>query len=417
MTNDRDPRNTGTDEEELEPLDRAARRLHQRLHTFLTDLPARLQSGSELSRELKVERATCQRILSSALGAYEGLEIVGRLPGRKGIENFVKALGRQSEWIDAGQLQHLSVAADSFADALRETAGSQAAFVKRWRSRHRETHQDPALLAEDDQALKRRSFFEASAEITGHVCETSLLVLAINEDPHDPDNVRLATAKGTIGHRTEPDAAPLLMNEVVEGSSRTGPEGEPKPASMELSGFSSESVRMVNQDKGPASLSQFIETVGPSQDKPVDILLSSRGSFPHMHPALIDSQAMNITYRVPFPSRYLLLDIYLSRRLAQSCLPSAKTYLGGEPQEIVSRALDWGARFREDPDLVLLGQGTIKAHSRAYANQKGLTDDLFHRQSWDPADFVGFRLQVHYPIWKGTYCLRLDFSGMQHPSS
>lgn len=415
MTNERDSH--GSEDDELEPLDRAARRLHQRLHTFLTDLPARLQSGSELSRELKVERATCQRILSSALGAYEGLEIVGKLPGRKGIENFVKALGRQPEWIEAGQLQHLSVAADSFADALRETAGSQSAFVKRWRARHREAHHDPALLAEDDQALKRRSFFEASAEITGHVCETSLLVLAINEDPEDAEHVRLATTKGTIGHRAEPDAAPLLMNEVVEGSSRSGPGGEPKPASMELSGFSSESVRMVNQDKGPASLSQFIETVGPSQDRPVDILLVSRGNFAHTHPALIESQAMNITYRVPFPSRYLLLDIYLSRRLAQSCLPSAKTYLGGEPQEIVSRALDWGSRFREDPDLVLLGQGTIKAHSRAYANQKGLTDDLFHRQQWDPADFVGFRLQVHYPIWKGTYCLRLDFSGMPHPAS
>jgi hypothetical protein len=417
MTNKADANGSAGEDEELELLDRAARRLHQGLHTFLTDLPARLQSGSELSRELKVERATCQRILSSALGAYEGLEIVGRLPGRKGIENFVKALGRQPEWIEAGQLQHLSVAAESFADALRETAGSQAAFVKRWRARHREDRQDPALLVEGEQALKRRSFFEASAEITGHICETSLLVLAISEDPDDVESVRLATAKGTIGHQMEPDAAPLLMNEVVEGSSRSGSSEESKPASMELSSFSSEAVRMVNQDKGPASLSQFIETVGPSQDGPVDILLTSHGSFGHTHPALLDSQAMNITYRVPFPSRYLLLDIYLSRRLAQSCLPSAKTYLGGEPQEIVSRVLDWGARFREDPDLVLLGQGTIKAHSRAYSNQKGLTDDLFQRQGWDPAEFVGFRLQVHYPIWKGTYCLRLDFSGMPHPAS
>lgn len=417
MTNDADASGGNADEVELELLDRSARRLHQRLHTFLTELPARLQSGSELSRELKVERATCQRILSSALGPYEGLEIVGKLPGRKGIENFVKALGRQAEWIEAGQLQHLSVAADSFADALRETAGSQAAFVKRWRSGHREARHDPALLAEDEQALKRRSFFEASADITGHACETSLLVLAISEDADDPESVRLATAKGTIGHRMEPDAAPLLMNEVVEGGNRSGSSKESKPASMELSAFSSEAVRMVNQDKGPASLSQFIETVGPSQDHPVDILLTSRGSFAHTHPALLDSQAMNITYRVPFPSRYLLLDLYLSRRLAQSCLPSAKTYLGGEPQDIVSRELDWGARFREDPDLVLLGQGTIKAHSRAYSNQKGLTDDLFQRQGWDSAEFVGFRMQVHYPIWKGTYCLRLDFSGMAPPAS
>ena len=404
------------DDDQLETLDRCARRLHQRLHTFLTDLPARLQSGSELSRELGVERATCQRILSSALGAYEGLEIVGRLPGRKGIENFVSALESKPDWIEAGRLQHLSVAAESFADALRETAGSQAAFVKRWRARNRESRVEPALLVEDDQALKRRAFFEASAEITGHVCETSLLVLAINEDADDPQSVRLATAKGTIGHLVEPDAAPLLMNEVVEGASKADASDRAKPASMELSGFSSESVRVVNQDKGPTSLSQFVETVGPSQNGPVDILLTSRGSFAHGHPALLESQALNITYRVPFPSRYLLLDLYLSRRLAHSCLPSAKTYLGGEPQEIISRSLDWGARFREDPDLILLGQGTIKAHSRAYANHKGLTDDLFQRQGWDPTEFVGFRVQVQYPIWKGTYCVRLDFSGMPHPA-
>jgi len=37
------------------------------------------------------------------------------------------------------------------------------------------------------------------------------------------------------------------------------------------------------------------------------------------------------------------------------------------------------------------------------------------RQGWDPAEFVGFRMQVHYPIWKGTYCLRLDSSAMPHP--
>ncbi len=405
-----------TEDGEFARLDRAARRLHQRLHTFLTELPARLQSGSELSRELGVERATCQRILSSALGPYEGLEIVGRLPGRKGIENFVSALGENEEWIEEAQLQHLSVAADAFADALRETAGSQSAFVKQWRARDREAGRDPALFVEDDQALKRRGFFESSAEVTGHRCETCVLVLAIAEDPEDKDSVRLATAKGTIGHRMEPDAAPLLMNEVVEGSQSTRTGEASKPASMELSGFSSEQVRLVNQDKGPASLSQFIECAGAEPDRAVDILLASRGSFAHQHPALLEAQAMNITYRVPFPARYLLLDLYLERRLAQACLPSAKTYLGGESQEIVSRSLDWGARFREDPDLVLLGQGTIKAHSRAYQHQKALTDDLFHRQSWDSGEFVGFRMQVHYPIWKGTYCLRLDFSGIAHPA-
>jgi len=404
-------------EQGLAPLDQAARRLHQGLHTFLTELPGRLQSGSELSRELDVERATCQRILSSALGPYEGLGIVGRLPGRKGTLNFVQALGRKPEWIEAGQLQHLTVAVEAFANALKETSGSQAAFVKRWRARGGEERSEPALIAEDEQALKRRAFFEASAELTGHECETSLLVLAIAEDPEDSESVRLATAKGTIGHRMEPDAAPLLMNEVVESSQKSAEDDDSRPASMELSSFSSEEVRVVNQDKGPASLSQFIERVDSRQGRPVDILLTSRGSFAHGHPATLDSQAMNITYRVPFPSRYLLLDLYLGRRLAQNCLPSAKTYLGGEPQEMVASVLDWGSRFREDPDLVLLGQGTIKAHSRAYENQKGLTDDLFERQGWDSADFVGFRIQVAYPIWKGTYCLRLDFSGLTAPHS
>jgi hypothetical protein len=99
----------------------------------------------------------------------------------------------------------------------------------------------------------------------------------------------------------------------------------------------------------------------------------------------------------------------MRRDLARACLPSLDTHLWRPDfaQHVGSR---WQTRFAESPSLQLLPPGLRGSVTDAWARHSELTRFLFERAGLDPAEFVGFRCDIEYPIWRAGYCISFDFS-------
>jgi hypothetical protein len=65
----------------------------------------------------------------------------------------------------------------------------------------------------------------------------------------------------------------------------------------------------------------------------------------------------------------------------------------------------WVTRFPDPPRLQLLGEGLVHARSDAWPGHADLCRVVFDRVGWEPSEFVGFRCEVAYPVWRGGYCM------------
>ena len=80
--------------------DRVARRLHSEIASFLNSLPPEARNASGLARFLEIDRTTCQRAVFAATRHYPGPDLLGRLPGIKGLQQMVEAARRADPPID-----------------------------------------------------------------------------------------------------------------------------------------------------------------------------------------------------------------------------------------------------------------------------------------------------------------------------
>ncbi|MFT3686904.1 MAG: hypothetical protein QM783_18615 [Phycisphaerales bacterium] len=101
----------------------------------------------------------------------------------------------------------------------------------------------------------------------------------------------------------------------------------------------------------------------------------------------------------------MILDVYLHRDLARGCTSGADahTLRLNDPGSLRQTHRRWMTRIGEPLPLSLLGTGTDGADWRTYPRQRALTNSLFDAMSWDPQEFVGFRLERRFPLWRTAY--------------
>ena len=117
---------------------------------------------------------------------------------------------------------------------------------------------------------------------------------------------------------------------------------------------------------------------------------------------------------ITFPARRLIFDVYLHREIARRCIPSIEAHLWNSSagQQGLWR---WSTRFPRGPRLLLLGTGLGNAEAERIPGHAALTAHVFERAGWDPTEFVGYRCDVEYPIWRAGYCMLFDFTGNELP--
>jgi hypothetical protein len=135
-------------------------------------------------------------------------------------------------------------------------------------------------------------------------------------------------------------------------------------------------------------------------------MLATRSSL--AHPAQQDPPIEEVWALVNFPSRHLLLDVYLHPDLARRSVASLDAHLWGPDfaEQVGNR---WRTRFSETPPLQLLGKGVRRRGPEVFPRLPELTQQLFERAGIEPDTYTGFRCDVEYPLWRAGYCITFEF--------
>src|SRR5205085_9859096 len=86
------PKSSGTASgKQATPPELVGRRLQRSFAELLRAIPAPVDGASALSRWLGVDRSICQRLIMGVRDAQDGLGVLERFPGVRGLEQLVAA--------------------------------------------------------------------------------------------------------------------------------------------------------------------------------------------------------------------------------------------------------------------------------------------------------------------------------------
>jgi hypothetical protein len=398
--------------------------LSEELHAALAMLPARDRGASAMSRALKVDRVTCQRIVTAANKANVNAGVLVRAPGIEGLRQFVAAMSaRRGSRANAEQLAALSAAIDRFEVLLIQVGGSQRKLRTRLESST--TFDTPVEASGADDPGVRESLFRSAAATTGRwstAVSDVRIVRPVPDQPHLTEGLRV---RGMFGHISRPNAIPLEIGEATPLQSPTAtepafstldstPATGATPSSLLPAFCTLPLPRVISRAAGPRVVHQ-IDTGSATAATPSDIVLAHRTSQPDRHPATLDPPLGEMWFMVTFPVQRMVFDVFLHREIARRCIPSLELHLWG-PDAGRHGSSRWSTRFPGGPRLEVLGSGLGAAATPAYSRHAELLRSVFDQVGWDPDEFAGYRCEVTYPVWRAGYCMLFDFAGNEIPS-
>jgi hypothetical protein len=398
-------------------LDQALRAVHRDLRGMLAALPVDAQTASGLARTLEIERTTCQRAVSAVNAAFPGAALAGQLPGVAGLRGLVDATQRRwaerPDVVEAARLLRASV--DGYAQVLQRVAGSRAKLLARLSAQEAGT----ARPAEPHEAHALQ-LYEAAAALTGRRSQTWLAV-HIYEPAERADRLLQTRAYGLIQHTAREDAVPLTFH--VFGRPTAGAEADDDAAELgryypltgegATDGVPAELLRAFTSEPPPIVRARqphefLVQTVDPVSGPrgACDLVFGLRGRM--LHPVKAAPYMEEVWALINFPARWLLLDVFLHRDVARRCIPGLDVHLW-RPDFASSVGERWQTRFATGPRLEVLGSGLRQTTSAAYGRQPELLAHLFAARGLDPAEYVGYRCQTEYPLWRTGYRMTFDF--------
>lgn len=402
--------------------DEVARRLRLELRGLVELLPENERGASAMARALEIDRNTCQRIVAATARGDADAQLLVQLPGVMGLRQFLDALARRFPGIEPEQaIAGGRAAVDRFEQLIDSVAGSQRKLRERLElDREMEGVQTPA--APDDVAA-RRALFRAAVDVVGRWSEMRLTMRIIRPVPGDPlhtENIRMT---GHIGHVSRPVAVPLEVYSATPENlvERTGPAFQTLDASQKVGNtpgflmtkFCTQPLPRVTSRATESRVIHAIDEAA-SRGEPSDIFVADRRAGVDKHPASQHPPIGEVSTIMNFPARRFIMDVYLHRDIARRCIPSMEVHLAS-PWAGSALLARWSTRLPGGPRLELLGPGIGNAGSDAYPRHAEVAREMFASVGWEPDEFVGYRVDVAYPVWRGAYCMMFDFTGNELP--
>lgn len=399
--------------------ERVARRLCLELRGLVDLLPEPERGASAMARSLKVDRNICQRIVAGAGRGDPGAETLVQLPGVVGLRQFLEAMTARFGGTHRELLASAAAAVEHYDRLIDHLAGSQRKLRERIQADV--SLGDGVTYGPSDNLELRRSLFQIAAQVTGRWSQTWLSTSIVRPVPGDPGMTEVLKLRGHIGHLSRVGALPLEIGEHASERLSSGKEGG-KDAAFEpldraedpaqaflLAPFCTRPLPHVTSRAMGRKMIHVIEG-GPSPgNEAVDIVVADKRAKPDVHPARRTPALGEVWTLITFPARRLVFDVYLHRDLANACSPSLETHLWG-PHMGEQGLWRWSTRFPGGPKLDVIGPEERRGVADAYARHEELTTYALLHAGWDPAEFVCYRADVLFPLWRAGYCMLFDFS-------
>lgn len=409
----RHPRNGSVpalSDKDLDQASRIATRLRAELQRVVRALPESARFASGMARHLGVVRPTCQRIVSVLEDPEPDVSALVRLPGVKGIEQFLDAC--REKGVSARAVDLAEAATSQFDAYLDAVGGSQRHLAERLRATIA-----PSQRSEAGAERVRESLFESAAMVTGRRCDVSLSVYIFRAIDGDPRMLERALAHGLIASEVRPGGMPMVLSSgnTLRFDQPDGParllDDEPamgRTTSAILAPFTTHPLPTVTSRGEQGKLVQVIDPDTLDATAVLDVVLAERSRHP-----FVDEQGdptLNEVWTlVNCPTRHLIFEVYLDEALERAFRPSvdAQQWYPNLSSPGDDR---WITRYPGRPTLQMLGRGSAGATPSpgAYPRHGELTRYFFERLSLDPRRYFGFRCEVRYPIWRAGYRMQFE---------
>lgn len=406
---------------ELSTTNRIVDRVHSELRTMLSELPEEARGGgSALARALGIDRATCQRVLTTARRPSQGADLLFGMPGVEGLREFAAAAAKCGA--SEAATRNLLAALGELDALIKRLAGSHAHLCRRLRAPLRRgpaladltASLDLELGTNEPELADRRWLFLAATRVVGRASEATTGIQIVFPADGAPGMAESVTAMAHIGHRTRAGAIPLVlkhgrsMHFASVGRDAAGALAPivPQFCSPEVIRNTTPGASYHDDREGRVTLVQVIDAAGAG---PFDLVTATRSGKPFPHPTDKFPPVEEMWLLVTFPARHALLDVYVHHDLARGSVQSLEVHLWGPDLE-KSSGRRWTTRLPGGPPLQLLGRGLERAASPVVPRHAELTQWLFDSIGLSPNDFVGYRCTEQYPIWRAGYRIARDFT-------
>ncbi len=397
------------DSDERERALRVAERLHAELGKVVTTLPEAAQGGSAMARHLGIARNTCQRISHALQEPTPNLETLVRLPGVKGLEQFVEAC--RGIGVPEALAGLVEAALRDFSRLIDDLAGSHSKLIDRL------TALDAITPDAGNDVAARAKLFTAAAELTGRHSRASVCMNLFRPiERGGEQKLERTSVNGILGSSLRPGGMPMVISSgdtlrwahesddrrLLDEAAVTGS----TPTAI-LEEYTTTPLPHVTGRDREGELLQVIDPDHLDAETVVDVVTATRSSTPLYDPQSGKPALDQVWYLVNCAAEVLVFDVYLHVDLERQFRPSVDALLW-YPNLSIPGGDRWINRFPGSTRLQLLGRGIDEAHTQYWPRHAHLTADIFNRLGWEPESFVGFRCEVEYPVWRAGYCMSFE---------
>ncbi|MDF1809593.1 MAG: hypothetical protein P1U42_07855 [Phycisphaerales bacterium] len=387
--------------------DRVAARLHSDLSNLVEQLPSTAQNGSGMSKHLNIVRNTCQRVMHAIRDQSPNAQTLVKLPGVKGLEQMLDAMRSTDIKVDTIELAQSAVV--QFDQLINSLAGSHTKLASRINAAG--TVGTHSYLG---SAEAREQLFQSAINVTGRSAATNISLYAFRQSPENPDVLQRALASGLLQTTVVPGGMPVVIragdtlqwddpeNRTLDYLDDSKPHGNTPDALLKE--FTTHPLPTVSSQGTSDNLIQVIDPANFDGPQTLDVITAARSNHPFRDPKTGNLTLDEVWSLVNCPSARMLFDIYLHRDLERMVRPQIDAQLW-YPNLSSPGGQRWITRYPSPPRLELLGDGISRAKTPSHPRHFELTGTLFDRVGWDPYEFVGFRCEVIYPIWRAGYCM------------
>jgi hypothetical protein len=403
-------------DQQVEALNIVGRRLAAELRATIAAVSPTDLSIRQLASKLGIDPTVCQRVIGAARMVGEPLEAIRRAPGTAGLMLFVEACTRAG--VQASVTGSLEAAVNRLERTTSEMGGSRSQLAARigdWiaATASPEHRTDERIAA---QEAIRRDMFKHAVRWVGNQMDARLGITILRPSPHDAQILQGVALSACVGYRSRPGVGPLTAYVFATSPDPHAPAAgaaseEPHDLSSRpvlLPGFSSAAVRLSARQEAQR-LMYVVDIEQGAQAQAVDVAFTV--NLPEQpNPAHATLPHYVSSMRQRHPASRCVHYVFLHRSLASVCVAhpgcsAADTRILGD------RAGEaWEEHLPCPHRVEMLGVGLGECKSSAWTRAPEAIAHLFTQAGWNPMHFVGFRLDLTYPVWGSNYYIDFDFS-------
>jgi hypothetical protein len=360
---------------------------------LLASLPARNRSATGLSRWLSLKVPLCYRFIASASQSADPCTALKAMPGVQGFRMVLDACAKAE--VEASILQPVYAAVNELEDLIAQGGGSLRKLLDELNAG------TPAAdeVSLTDKHEGRRAVFERMRNLLDCSMDglVAVRIYSPAKQPMFADDLDLCASLGRVGFLRRTASMPFVLSINADGFAQM----QAQRQTCLIEEFCSQPVPRTTLESREDSTMVVVD-MEFEQRAPFDVFI---GPLRATHLGEDSPQGSQLISRlaVNCPSRWLLHDIFLPRAWMAGKTMRTGVYMSSVHTSVRHAASQWYARLPFTHTPGHLGRGLSAVESDLYPRQRELCDWTFKAAGLDPADYVGFRLEVHYPVLFAYY--------------